>query len=236
MEPVTYANTISRNIIAEIEGEEEPNKHVVIGGHIDSWDVGTGALDDAGGCFISWEAIRLMRALSMRPRRTIRVVMWTNEELGARGADQYALDHRSEILNSTIAAIESDSGIFFPTHFGYFSSNSKDSNSKKAYQFARNLVHDYLKDILEKGDLLMDGGGRDIRPIVDLGVPGFSLENAEISEEPYKYFNYHHTDADTIDKVDPIALKKCVAAMGVMSWILANSEEVISNNKILEKN
>eukprot|EP01120_Amphizonella_sp_Union-15-10_P006211 TRINITY_DN1959_c0_g1_i1.p1 TRINITY_DN1959_c0_g1~~TRINITY_DN1959_c0_g1_i1.p1 ORF type:complete len:170 (+),score=32.48 TRINITY_DN1959_c0_g1_i1:22-531(+) len=169
----------------------------------------------------------------MKPRRTIRVVMWTNEEIGARGADQYAFDHRSEILNSTVAAIESDSGIFFPTHFGYFSSDSSLSSSKKAFNFARNMVRDYLGDVLGKGDLLMDGGGRDISPIVDLGVPGFSLENAEVTEKPYKYFNYHHSDADTVDKVVPKDLQKCVAAMAVMSWVLANSEEEISNNKVI---
>jgi carboxypeptidase Q len=106
-------------VIAEITGSELPNEVVVIGGHIDSWDVGQGAHDDGGGCLISWEAIRLLKAMGLRPRRTIRAVLFTNEENGGRGAQAYLNSQSPQQINNTVFAMESDAGMFTPVGLSF---------------------------------------------------------------------------------------------------------------------
>ncbi|MFQ6674176.1 MAG: M20/M25/M40 family metallo-hydrolase, partial [Fidelibacterota bacterium] len=118
MEAHVEADAPSRNVVAQITGGEKPHEVVVLGGHIDSWDVGTGAMDDAGGCVAAWEAVRLMQKLGLRPRRTVRVVLWTNEENGLRGGKAYRDAHRDE-LDRHILAMESDNGVFKPVGFGF---------------------------------------------------------------------------------------------------------------------
>jgi carboxypeptidase Q len=197
----------SRNVVAELRGATNPDEVVVMGGHIDSWDVGRGAMDDAGGVVVAWEAIRILKELGLRPRRTIRVVGWTNEENGLRGGNAYRDAHRAE-LDKHVAAIESDGGVFKPLGFGFTGSDS-------AYALVRQIGT--LLAAIGAGDIPKGGGGADIGPIMALGVPGLGL-----NVDGTKYFWYHHTDADTVDKLDQREVALCVATMAVMAYVLAD--------------
>jgi carboxypeptidase Q len=196
----------SRNVIAEIRGRERPDEVVVVGGHIDSWDVGTGAMDDAGGSVAAWEAVRLMKRLNLRPRRTVRVVLWTNEENGLRGANAYRDAHRAEI-DKHVLAIESDGGVFAPRGFGF-------GGTAAGYAAARPIGA--LLESIGAGAVTEGGGGADIGPLMALGVPGMGL-----LVDDSRYFWYHHTEADTVDKLDPAEVARCVAAMAVMAFVAA---------------
>lgn len=200
----------SRNAIGELRGREKPEEIVVFGGHIDSWDVGQGAMDDAGGVVVAWEALRLLKRLGLQPRRTIRVVGWTNEENGMRGAQAYRDAHRNE---PHVLAIESDGGVFSPQGFGFTGSPA-----------ARAIVTAIgkLLDPIGAGKIGPTGGGADINPMMQLGVPGMGLD-----VEGSKYFWFHHTDADTPDKLDPAEVQRCVAAMAVMAFIVADLEQAL---------
>jgi carboxypeptidase Q len=200
----------SRNVIAELRGTERPQEVVVMGGHIDSWDVGRGAMDDAGGVVVAWEAIHLLKELGLRPRRTIRVVGWTNEENGLRGGTGYRDAHRAE-LEQHVLAIESDAGVFKPLGFGFTGSDS-------AFALVKEVVS--LLEGIGAGQAVRGGGGADIGPIMQLGVPGMSL-----NVDGTRYFWYHHTDADTVDKLDPRDVALCVAAMAVMAYVVADMPE-----------
>jgi carboxypeptidase Q len=200
----------SRNVIGEIRGREFPDEVVVLGGHIDSWDVGQGAMDDGGGSVAAWEAVRLMHALGMRPRRTVRVVLWTNEENGLRGGNAYRDGHASQ-LDNHVLAMESDGGVFKPRGFGF-------TVSDDAYAIVQEVGT--LLDRIEAGTISRGGGGADIGPIMQEGVPGMGLQ-----VDGTKYFWYHHTDADTIDKLDPEEMARCVAAMAVMAYVVAELPE-----------
>ena len=200
----------SRNVVGEIVGSEFPDEVIVFGGHIDSWDVGTGAMDDAGGCVVAWDALRRMKELGIRPKRTIRVVMWTNEENGLRGGNAYRDAHMSE-LDNHVLAMESDAGVFKPRGFGF-------TGSDAAYEVVRAIGS--LLDPIESGEITRGGGGADIGPIMAEGVPGMGL-----SVDGTKYFWYHHSPADTIDKLDPDEVNLGVATMGVMALTVANLAE-----------
>jgi carboxypeptidase Q len=200
----------SRNVIAELRGTTSPDEIVVMGGHIDSWDVGRGAMDDAGGVVAAWEAIRILKELGLRPRRTIRVVGWTNEENGLRGGNAYRDAHRAT-LEKHIAAIESDGGVFKPQGFGFTGSDS-------AFAIVRQIGT--LLAAIGAGDIQRGGGGADIGPIMALGVPGMGL-----NVDGTRYFWYHHTDADTVDKLDPHDVALCVATMAIMAYVLADMPE-----------
>jgi len=200
----------SRNVVAELRGSSSPDEVVVMGGHIDSWDVGRGAMDDAGGVVVAWEAIRILKELGLRPRRTIRVVGWTNEENGLRGGNGYRDAHRGE-LDKHVAAIESDGGVFKPLGFGFTGSDS-------AFAIVRQIGS--LLAAIGAGDIVKGGGGADIGPIMALGVPGLGL-----NVDGTKYFWYHHTDADTVDKLDQHEVALCVATMAVMAYVLADMPE-----------
>ena len=200
----------SRNVVAEIRGREKPDEVVVIGGHIDSWDVGQGAMDDGGGSVVAWEAVRLMHRLGLRPRRTVRVVLWTNEENGLRGANAYRDAHAAE-LEDHILAIESDAGVFKPRGFGFTGSDS-------AYAIVREVGS--LLAAIESDSVSRGGGGADIGPIMQRGVPGMGLQ-----VDGTRYFWYHHTDADTMDKLDAREVALCVATMAVMAYVVADMPE-----------
>lgn len=207
MEAHMEPDTPSRNVMAEIVGREKPDEVVVFGGHIDSWDVGTGAMDDAGGVVIAWEAIRLLKQLGLTPRRTIRAVGWTNEENGGRGGQAYRDAHRNE-LEKHVAAIESDGGTFKFQGFGFTGTDS-------AFAVV-NQISKLLKP-LGADSATIGGGGADIGPIMQLGVPGLS-HNVDRT----RYFWYHHTEADNVDKIDPRELAENVAAMAIMAYVLAD--------------
>ena len=210
MEAQTLPDATSRNVMAEVVGWEYPEQVVVLGGHIDSWDVGQGAMDDGGGSVAAWEAVRLIRDLELRPRRTIRVVLWTNEENGLRGGRAYRDAHRDEIADHVLA-IESDAGVFKPRGFGF-------NGSDEAYEIVKEIGT--LLDPIDAGQVTRGGGGPDIGPIMREGVPGVGLR-----VDGEKYFWYHHSHADTIDKLDPREMAEGVAAMAVMAYVVADMPE-----------
>ncbi len=210
----TLPDVESANVVAELRGREKPDEIVVIGGHLDSWDVGSGALDDGAGCVIAWEAVRLIRELGLRPRRTIRLVLFMNEENGVRGGDGYFADHREE-LGRHVAAIESDSGAGRPLGFGCTSGEADLARVQQVGALLRGIG---------AGAITKGGGGVDIAPLRAAGVPTLGLR-----QDSHWYFDYHHTQADTPDKVDPHELALNVAAMAVMTYALAEMEPRLGN-------
>jgi carboxypeptidase Q len=202
----------SRNVVAEIVGSEFPDEVVVLGGHSDSWDVGTGAMDDGGGVVAAWEAVRLIKALGLRPKRTIRVVGWVNEENGLRGGGGYRDAHAAELAKHVLA-IESDAGVFQPLGFGF-------TGSDAAFEIIRGIAP--LLAPIGADSIARGGGGADIGPIMERGVPGMGLE-----VEGSKYFWYHHTDTDTVDKLDPREVALCTAALAIMAYVVADLPEAL---------
>jgi Zn-dependent M28 family amino/carboxypeptidase len=204
----TLPDAESANVIGEIRGSASPDEIVVIGGHLDSWDVGTGAQDDGAGCAISMEALRLIRSLGLKPKRTIRAVLFTNEENGLRGGKGYADAHAAE-LDKHVAAIESDSGGARPLGFGV-------SAGEGAAPIVRKLAAPLAP--FASDDVVEGGGGADIAPMAErAGVPQLGLR-----QDGTHYFDVHHTMADTLDKVDAHDLAMNATAMAVMAWQLAN--------------
>jgi len=210
MSAKTLPDAESANVMGELRGREKPEEIVVMGGHIDSWDVGQGAMDDAGGVVVAWEAIRLLKKLGLTPRRTIRVVGWTNEENGMRGGNAYRDAHKNEVHQ---LAIESDGGVFSPTGFGFSGAPA-----------ARTLVEAIgsLLAPINASTIGASGGGADIGPIMATGVPGMGL-----NVDDTRYFWFHHTDADTPDKLNPAEVQRCVAVMAVMAYIAADLEQAL---------
>ena len=209
MEAKFLPDAESANVIAEIKGSEKPDEIVLISGHFDSWDVGQGAHDDGGGCIVAWETVRLLKELGLKPRRTIRVVLWTNEENGLRGGNAYRDAHRAEIPKHVLA-IESDSGVYRPEGFGL---------AATAPLQVRSNMQEIAKLLLGIGadQIAEDGGGADIGPMMREGVVGASLD-----VDGAHYFDTHHTQADTLDKVNPRELALCVATMAVMAYVVAD--------------
>jgi carboxypeptidase Q len=207
----------SRNVMGEIVGSEKPDEVVVFGGHIDSWDVGRGAMDDGGGVLVAWEAVKLIKRLGLKPRRTIRVVGWTNEENGGRGGQGYRDAHKAEV-DKHVLAIESDGGVFKPQGFGF-------TGSDAATEIVKQIAT--LLDRIGAGTITKNGGGADIGPIMQLGVPGMGL-----IVDGTKYFWYHHTEADTIDKLDPHEMALCVATMAVMAYVVADMAETLPRSPV----
>lgn len=214
MEAKTLPDVTSRNIIAEMKGSKNPEEIVVFGGHIDSWDVGQGVMDDAGGCFAAWEALRIMKELGLKPKRTVRVVMWTNEENGLRGGTAYRdMIMENGTLDNHILAMESDGGVFEPKGFGF-------SGSDKAFTMIQEIGK--LLEPIGSGNITRGGGGADIGPIMREGVPGMGLV-----VDGSRYFWYHHTAADTIDKLSAEEYNKCIATMAVMAYVTADAEKTL---------
>ena len=209
MEGKFVSDRWSRNVIAELTGSTYPEEIVVLGGHIDSWDVGQGAHDDGGGCVAAWHAVNLIKELGLKPKRTLRVVLWTNEENGGRGNKNYRDEHKSELENH-IVAIESDAGVFAPKGFGF-------TGSVDARKIIFNIAD--LLDPIGAGKITKWGRAADVAPLNDEGVPVMSL-NVEGS----KYFWYHHTNADTFDKVDYREFNNCIGAMAIMSYVIADMD------------
>ncbi len=208
----------SANVVAEIVGRDWPEEVVVMGGHLDSWDVGQGAHDDGAGCVATWQALKLLSDLGLRPRRTLRVVLWTNEENGTRGAAAYreALD---EGAGGHVAAIEMDGGVERPVGFGFGLAGVDVAAQDPTYEAAlgRLLEIAALLEPIDAGTIHRGGGGADIGPLMEAGVPGLSLQT--VAEH---YFDWHHTEADTLDKVEPENLQRATAALALMGYLLAD--------------
>jgi carboxypeptidase Q len=200
----------SFNVIGEIRGRERPDEIVVVGGHIDSWDVGTGASDDGSGCVATWEALRLMKKLGLRPRRTVRVVLFTNEENGLRGALDYRDRYRDQLANHVLM-LESDSGVFPPMGFGF---SGSDAARKKVQDIAA------LLEPIGVHTITGGGGGADIGPSIQAAnIPAMSLE------ADGNYLHLHHTHADTVDKIAPKDMAHASAAIAVMAYVVAEMPE-----------
>ncbi len=197
----------SANVVGELTGRERPDEVVVVGGHLDSWDVGTGASDDGGGCVATWDALRIMKKLGLRPRRTVRVVLFTNEENGGRGGLAYRDRHRAE-LPKHVMMLESDIGVFRPTGFGLTGSDKARRTVTEIATLLRGMRADMIGPV---------GGGADIDPSAREGrIPALSLE------VDGDYFMVHHTPADTIERIDPAELAQCAAAIAVMAYVVAD--------------
>jgi len=205
----SLANAPSRNVVAELPGRERPDEVVVLGGHIDSWDVGQGAMDDGGGAVASWEAVRLMQRLGLRPRRTVRVVLWTSEETGARGGSAYRDQHLAE-LGKHVLAIESDNGVFAPTGFGVRGSDSTAAIAREIAALLQRVGATMVTPVKE-------GPEADVEPLADRGVPAMGLQ-----VDASRYFWFHHSAGDTFDKIDAGEMARCVAALAVMAFVVAD--------------
>jgi Zn-dependent M28 family amino/carboxypeptidase len=232
MEARLEAEADSANVIAEIRGRETPDEVVVMGGHLDSWDVGQGAHDDGCACMAAWQALTILKELGLRPRRTLRVVLWANEENGLRGGRAYR-DALGASVSSHVAAIEMDGGCERPVGFGFSVAKPgeprprrgeegprepDDPAAAKALATLRRIGA--LLDGIDAGAVKWGGGGADISPLMRDGVPGLSLDTAG-----EHYFDWHHTHADTIDKVNPDDLRRAVGMLAVMGYVLADMPE-----------
>jgi carboxypeptidase Q len=209
--PQTLPDVPSFNVIADWKGSEHPEQVVVVSGHLDSWDLGTGAIDDGAGVAVSMQAIHLLHDLGIHPRRTVRMIAWMSEEEGSEGAAAYMAEHKAEFANH-IAAIESDAGADHPTGI---------------YYAGKPALADWLRPISQVLDAIgaetlvsSPETGEDINGLTENGVPSF----APVQDSRF-YFNYHHTAADTFDKVDPKHLSENAAVMAVLAYALADSAE-----------
>lgn len=206
MEAKTLPDSLSRNVIAEIPGTKWPEQVVIVSGHIDSWDVGTGAMDDGGGCMAAWEAARIILNSGLKPKRTIRIVLWTNEENGTQGARTYAKTHD---MKNHLIGIESDSGAFTPKGFGF-------TGSEKAMPYLEEICQ--LLEPVQPAKMEWGCHGTDVmKLLVGGGVPAMHL-----MVDRTRYFWFHHTDADTIDKLSVKEMQECTAYMAVMAYTIAD--------------
>jgi carboxypeptidase Q len=214
MEAKFLPDAESANVIAELKGTARPDEIVLVSGHYDSWDVGQGAHDDGGNCIVAWETIRLLKELGLRPRRTIRAVLYTNEENGLRGGNAYRETHASEVAKHVLA-IEADSGVYQPQGFGLIATAPLQARANML-EIAKLLAG------IRSNRIAATGGGADIGPITRDGVVGASLD----VDGPY--FDIHHTHADTLDKINPQDLALCVATMAVMAYVVADMPQSLS--------
>ncbi|HET9418953.1 MAG TPA: M20/M25/M40 family metallo-hydrolase, partial [Chthoniobacterales bacterium] len=209
--PQTLPEVESANVIGDIKGSEHPEQVVIVSGHLDSWDLGTGAIDDGAGVAVSMEAANLIRKLGLKPKRTIRVIAWMNEENGLRGSKQYAKDQEKAWANH-FAAIETDGGAGHPIGI-----NIKGKPELKAIlKSVAAILQESGAGILN----LVEHCGADIEPMEKAGIPTF----APLQDSRF-YFNYHHTAADTLDKIVPKELAENSAVIAVLAYALANCEQ-----------
>jgi carboxypeptidase Q len=209
--PQTLPRADSFNVIADWKGTEHPEQVVIVSGHLDSWDLGTGAIDDGAGVVVSMQAIHLLSQLGIHPKRTVRFIAWMAEEEGSDGAQTYVAEHAGDIANH-IGAIESDSGAGHPTGVLF--------TGKPALQAWLGPVSQVLQAIGAAGITPSPETGEDIAGLTDKGVPSFAP-----NQDSRFYFNYHHTPADTFDKVDIHELNENAAVMTVLAYALADSPD-----------
>jgi len=208
MEAHMLPDADSANVMGDIPGREKPEEIVVMGGHIDSWDVGAGAQDDGSGIIAALEAAVVIKKLGLRPRRTLRVVFWTNEENGTAGANAYRT-MVGDAIHNYVAAIEMDGGAEKPVGFGL--SGGGRSALARAKEIGR------LLEPIGAATVRDGGGGADIGPLMGDGVPGLGLYTVG-----QHYFDWHHSRTDTVDKIDPKEFRQNIAAMAVMAYVLAD--------------
>lgn len=207
--PQTLPDALSYNVIADLKGSEHPEQIVIVSGHLDSWDLGTGAIDDASGVAVAMQTLQLLKQLHLQPKRTIRMIAWMNEENGSAGSRAYAEEHKAEMANH-VAAIESDLGAGHPVGF-----------LAKMNPAGQPMIAPLAGILDSTGATLLrlvdESPGADITPLAEAGVPAFGLW-----QDSRTYFSYHHTSADTRDKVQPRELQENAAAMAVWAYAVAN--------------
>jgi carboxypeptidase Q len=209
--PKSLPDVESANVIGDITGSEHPEQVMIVSGHLDSWDLGTGAIDDGAGVAVSMEAAHLIQQLHLKPKRTIRVIAWMNEENGLAGSKQYGNDHENEWANH-FAAMETDGGAAHPIGL-----------NMKAKSEVKKMLAPVAAILQESGAGILgftEHAGADIEPMDKAGVPTFS----PIQDSRF-YFNYHHTAADTLDKIVPKELAENSAVVAVATYALANMEQ-----------
>jgi len=217
--PQTMPDTTGYNVVADLKGSEHPEQIVVVSGHLDSWDLGRGAIDDGAGVVMAMAAADLMQRLHLRPRRTLRVVAWMDEENGSGGARAYAKAHETEMGNH-VAAMEADSGAGHP--LGYVLKMPPPAIA--ALQALSDVMRPVGATIFRPIEF---SPGADIERLVEAGVPGIA-----ILQDSRKYFDYHHTAADTLDKVNPQDLRENVAAMAVMAYAVASMPDALPRDAV----
>jgi len=218
MEAENHPPVTSYKTVAEIKGWKYPEQVVLVSGHLDSWDVGQGAMDDGGGAFISWGALSIVRKLGLRPKRTLRLVLWTCEELGVIGGQEYFKTHAAEAKNFDVV-MESDAGTFTPEGMSF-------TGSKQAMTIVRFITDNLLTEVnatkLESGAELPDLG-----QWLDIGVPG-----ASILTKNDAYFDFHHSNGDTMTVEDPHDLDLCTIVWAVSSFVLADLENMLPGDRV----
>lgn len=226
----------SHNVMGEIRGSEHPEEIVVLGGHIDSWDIGQGANDDGSGIMATFQAVALIKKLGLHPRRTIRVVFWVNEENGGAGGRAYR-EMVGDGAAKHVAAIEMDGGAEKPLGFGFGSGGGHRATvvpipdpeggnipPPSPVAFARVEEIGKLLAVLDAGKVTPGGGGADIAPLMMAGVPGLGVRTVGTH-----YFDWHHTDADSFDKLVPQEFNANVASLAVMAYVLADMPEKLAD-------
>ena len=209
--PQTLPDAPSYNVIADWKGTEHPEQVVVVSGHLDSWDLGTGAIDDGAGIVVSMQAIHLLQKLGIHPRRTVRFIAWMSEEEGSQGAATYMKDHANDFANH-IGALESDLGAGHPDGVVWAGKPALGEWLQPVSQVLEPIGAQTFRGSPETGE--------DIDGMTQKGVPSFAP-----SQDGRYYFNYHHTPADTFDKVNPRELAENAAVMTVVAYALADSAE-----------
>ena len=211
--PQTLPDAVSYNVIGDLKGSEHPEQIVIVSGHLDSWDLGRGAIDDGAGVVTAMQTAQLLKALRLRPKRTIRVIAWINEENGTMGARTYAKDYQNEIANH-FAAIETDLGAGHP--LGFYASGKPEILT---------LLQPLATILQSQGGgvtRLVEETGSDVAPLGAAGVPTFApIQDART------YFNYHHTAADTLDKVNPKELQENCAVVAALAYTLASMPQTL---------
>lgn len=209
--PQTFPDVESANVVAELAGRSSPEEIVLIGGHLDSWDLGTGAIDNASGVAMVMEVMRVLKDSGLRPRRTVRAVLFMNEENGLRGGLAYAEQHAAEV-ELHVAAIESDAGSAAPIAFAT-------TVGTESAEKIRRMTVAIEKLGIYRFDYSAETGA-DTSPLIKKGVPGFGLVT-----DSRRYFDYHHSAADTLDKVDRHELTRDAAALAALTWALAETPD-----------
>ena len=207
----------NRNVVAEIAGTDLADEVVLVSGHFDSWDVGNGVMDDADGAWISWSALSLVKQLGLKPRRTLRLVMWACEETGGLGGVQYHTDHQADAGKYQIV-MESDEGVFLP--YGLMFRGNTDATA------IIQSIGVLMKAINATG-VMGGGGGLDVSPWYSDNVPAASIWTGND-----RYFNYHHTNADNMAVMNPDELDMAAAVWTVYAWVLADMTAMLPRPSI----
>jgi Zn-dependent M28 family amino/carboxypeptidase len=200
------------NVIADLKGADHPEQIVIVSGHLDSWDLGTGAIDDGAGVVIAMQTAEVLQRLHLRPARTLRVIAWMDEETGGTGSRAYSTEYINDFPRH-VAAIESDSGAAHPLGFDVKASAAAIEALRPIQSVLQSIGATFFQTTTYSP-------GADIAPLSDAGVPSFG-----VMQDGRTYFNYHHSAADTLDKVVPSELRENAAAMAVLAYALTNMKE-----------